>query len=98
MFSLWKKATNADNYTAGVKVKFKSLISASGHIGPIVLHFSGMNASDISVDFVVYEVPGLCIGSDVIPDRNDIGYVILSRNAKDDVDSGNISMTEKIMK
>jgi len=93
--SLWRRADGDDGLVYGIKCKFKALISASGHVGPIVMHFYGFKESELSKDFVVLEVPGLCIGGEVIPGRRDVGYFLLSRGEASD-DSG-ISMTEQIM-
>ena len=50
--SLWRKAGNEDDICKGVKCKFKALISASGHVGPIVMHFYGFKDTELTEDFI----------------------------------------------
>lgn len=96
--SLWRRATDEDNYSPGIKVKFKSLISASGHTGPICIHFYGLTDVDLEDDFIILEVPGLCIGGDVIPNRSDVGYVILTKGSHDENTDSDVTLTERVMK
>lgn len=97
--SLWRRANDSDAFGAGVKCKFKCLISASGHVAPIVLHFYGMPEADLSVPFVVLEVEGLTIGGEVKPGCKDIGYVLLTRSkSKEDQIMNDVTRTEEVMK
>eukprot|EP00979_Chaetoceros_neogracilis_P001777 scaffold317_cov230-Chaetoceros_neogracile.AAC.11 len=93
--SPWREATKADTFGNGVKCKFKVLISASGHVAPIVMHFYGLPESLLSVPFVVLEVKGLTIGGEVKPGCKDVGYVLLTRSkSKDDKELNDVTFTE----
>ena len=94
--SVWRRASSEDEFVSGIKVKFKVLIAASGQVGPVVMHFYGFEETDLTKDFVVLKVPGLCIAGDVRPGMKDVGYVILSRGKATD-DSG-VTLSEQIMK
>ena len=49
--SLWRRA-DSDDGVYGIKCKVKVLISASGHVGPIVMHFYGFKESELSKDLL----------------------------------------------
>jgi len=96
--SLWTQAKDNDKMCNGVKCKFKVLVSASGHIAPIVLHFYGMPDVDLSVPFVELVVNGLSIGGEVKPGCMDVGHVIMTTRSKKDGIVDDVSGSENSMK
>ena len=81
-----------------MKVKFKSLILASRHTTPICIHFCGLTNVDIKEDFIILEVPDLCISSDMISNCSDIGYVILIKDSHNENNPSDVMLTEYVLK
>ena len=79
--SIWQLDEN--HSMKGMRVCMTFAFSAVGTCMPVVVCVSGLSENELpGTDFLVLEVPGLCIGGGSNVDNKNLGYVLFMRNTE----------------
>jgi hypothetical protein len=94
-----RRGDHDDTIGEGMKFKMMVLTGLKGVLSPICLWYYGLSDSQLSVPFKVIRIPGLAIGSDMDPNCQKIGYIILSRGTQaESATEGTASISEQVLK
>ena len=78
--SYWKDDDDDKSNKNGIRVKYTCGIAGCGSIFPIVMQFSGLSEQYMpEKEFVVLEIPGLCVNGHLDLRSEEIGYVCFMR-------------------